>query len=78
MTKAKKILIWVVSGAGILLVLIAALALLLPHVLDTDAIGRNLAVELETRYHLRSEQIKINFLPSPKWSCTASERLFRR
>ena len=66
MTKAKKILIWVVSGAGILLVLIAALALLLPHVLDTDAIGRNLAVELETRYHLRSEQIKISFLPSPK------------
>ena len=65
MTKAKRILIWVVSGAGILLVLLAALALLLPHVLDTDAIGRNLAVELETRYHMRSEQIKISFLPSP-------------
>jgi hypothetical protein len=65
MTKAKKILIWVVSGVAILLILLTALTLPLPHILDTNAIGRNLAVELETRYHLRSERIKISFLPSP-------------
>ena len=65
MTKARKIFMWGVSGAGILLVLLAALALLLPHVLDTDAIGRNLAAELEARYHIRSERIKISFLPFP-------------
>ncbi len=65
MTKAKKILIWVVSGVAILLILLTALTLLLPHILDTNAIGRNLALELETRYHLRSERIKISFLPSP-------------
>ena len=65
MTKTKKILIWVLSGAGILLILLTALALLLPHILDTEAIGKNLAVELETRYHLSSEQIMIKLLPSP-------------
>ncbi|MGA2400309.1 MAG: AsmA-like C-terminal region-containing protein [Syntrophobacteraceae bacterium] len=65
MTKARKIFMWGISGAGILLIVLTALALLLPHVLDTDAIGRSLAAELEARYHIRSEHIEISFLPSP-------------
>jgi hypothetical protein len=66
MIRAGKKFIWVVSGAGILLVIIAALALILPHVLDSRELGRNLTAELEVRYHIRSERIKIAFLPSPR------------
>jgi hypothetical protein len=66
MTKARKIFVWGASGAGILLVLLAAAAVLLQRVLDTDALGRNVATELATRYHIRSERIKISFLPFPR------------
>jgi hypothetical protein len=66
MVKAGKIFIWVVSGAGILLVLLAALALILPHILDAGAIGRNVAAELDARYHIRAEKVDIVFLPSPR------------
>ncbi len=66
MTKAIKLFIKVFAGVGVLLVLLAALALILSHVLDTDSIGRSLAAELEVRYHIRSERIKISLLPSPR------------
>jgi hypothetical protein len=66
MTKARKILVWGASGAGILLVLLAAAAVLLPLVLDTGAPGRNLATELAARYHIRTERIKLSFLPFPR------------
>ncbi|MGO9021881.1 MAG: AsmA-like C-terminal domain-containing protein [Syntrophobacteraceae bacterium] len=66
MTKAGKIFVWGVSGAGILLVLLIAAAALLPRFLDTDALGRNVAAELGARYHIRSERIKISFLPFPR------------
>ncbi len=57
---------WGAAGAGIILVLLIAAAALLPRVLNTDAIGRNLASEFEARYHIRSERIKISFLPFPR------------
>ncbi len=66
MSKARKIFVWGASGAGIVLVLLAAAAVLLPRVLDTDALGRNLATELAARYHISSERIKISFLPFPR------------
>jgi len=66
MTKAGKIFMWGAAGAGILLVLLLSAALILPRVLDTDAVGRNLASELEARYHIRSQRIKISFLPLPR------------
>ena len=66
MTKAKKILVCGASVAGILLVLLAAAAVLLPRVLDTGAIGRNLAADLGARYHITLERIKITFLPFPR------------
>jgi len=66
MTKAGKIFVWAACGAGTLLVLLAAAAVLLPHVLDTDALGRNIATEIEARHHLHSERIKISFLPFPR------------
>ena len=66
MTKAGKIFVWAACGAGTLLVLLAAAAVLLPHVLDTDALGRNMATEIEARHHLHSERIKISFLPFPR------------
>ncbi|SPJ14720.1 putative Membrane protein-like [Syntrophobacter sp. SbD2] len=66
MTKAVKILVWGACGAWTLLVLLAAAAVLLPHVIDTDALGRNIAAEIEARHHLHSERIKISFLPFPR------------
>ena len=66
MIKAARLFVKLVSGVGILLVLLAALALILSRVLDTDAIGRSLAAELEARYHIHSEHVKISFLPSPR------------
>jgi hypothetical protein len=66
MAKVRKILLWVGSGAGIFLVLLASAAVILPRILDTDAIGRKLAAELDMRYHLQSERIKVSFLPFPR------------
>ena len=63
-------MIWVVSGAGILLVLLAALALILPHILDTEALGRKLTADLEERYHMHPERIEIAFLPFPRVKMT--------
>jgi hypothetical protein len=66
----RKKLFWVVSGTGIVLALLSALVLIIPHVLDTEALGRNIAAELSVRYHIRSEKIRINFLPSPRVTLT--------
>jgi uncharacterized protein involved in outer membrane biogenesis len=66
MIRAGKKFIWMVSGAGVLLALLAAVALILPRVLDTRGLGRNLAAELEARYHIHSDRVKIAFLPSPR------------
>ena len=66
MTRAGKIFLWVASGAGIVLVLLTAAAVILSCVVDADAIGRKLATELEARYHLHSERIQISFLPFPR------------
>ena len=66
MNKAGKILIRGACGAGILIFLLAAAAALLPYFYDTDAIGQNLASGIEARYHIRSERIKISFLPLPR------------
>ena len=66
MAKARKIFVWGASGAGILLILLAAAAVLLTRVLDTGAPGGNLATELDARYHIRSDRIKISFLPFPR------------
>jgi len=66
MTKAGKIFLWVACGAVILLVVLTAAAVIVSRVLDTDAMGRKLATELETRYHLHSERIRISFLPFPR------------
>jgi hypothetical protein len=57
---------WATAGAGFLLILLISAALVLPRILDTEAIGRNLASELEARYHIRSQRIKISFLPLPR------------
>lgn len=66
MTKAGKIFLWGASGAGILLVLLAAAGVLLPRVLDTDALGRKVATELASRHQIRAERITISFLPFPR------------
>ncbi len=66
MTKALKILVWGACGAAALLVLLVAAAAILPHVVDTDALGRNVADEIAARYHVSSERIKIRFLPFPR------------
>ncbi|MHC1728870.1 MAG: AsmA-like C-terminal domain-containing protein [Syntrophobacteraceae bacterium] len=65
MARAKRILAWTGAGAGALVVLLVALALILPRVLDTESIGQSVAATLETRYHIRSERIQINLLPYP-------------
>jgi hypothetical protein len=66
MTKARKIFLWITAGAGILLALLIAVAAIVPSVLDTAAIGRSLATELETRYHVHCERIKVILLPFPR------------
>jgi hypothetical protein len=63
MTGTWKKIIWAVSGAGLLLALLAALALILPHILDPDALTRSLTAELAVHYHIRTEKIEIAFLP---------------
>ncbi len=51
---------------AILLVLLAAAGVILPRVLDTAAISRNLTADLEARYRIHAQRIKISFLPFPR------------
>ncbi len=66
MTKARKIFMWGASGAGILLVLLAARRCSFRMSSIPTLSAGNLAAELEARYHIRSERIKISFLPFPR------------
>ncbi len=50
----------------VLISLLAGALLLLPRLLDMDAIGRNVLATLESRYHIHSEQIRISFFPYPR------------
>ena len=66
MTRTKKILIWVISGAGILLFCSPRWRCSFRmSSIPTQSAGAWLA-ELETRYHIHSEHIDIRFLPSPR------------
>ncbi len=66
MAKTRKILIWGGTGAGIFAVLLVALVLVLPQILNTDAIEHTIASTLETRYHVRTERVEIAILPYPR------------
>lgn len=66
MARVKRILVWTGAGAGVLVVLFGALALILPRVLDMDSIGRSIASALEARYQVRSEHVELSFLPYPR------------
>ena len=66
MPRSRKILIWTGAIAGCMVVLALALALILPQVLNMNAIGRNVAAELETRYHVHSDRIEIRLFPHPR------------
>lgn len=66
MHKATKILIRAGIGAAVLMALIIGTLLLLPRLLDMDAIGRNALATLESRYHIHSEQVEITFFPLPR------------
>ncbi|MEN6437149.1 MAG: AsmA-like C-terminal domain-containing protein [Syntrophobacter sp.] len=66
MRKVKKILIWGGAVAAVLVSLLAGALLLLPDLLDMDAIGRNALATLEARYHIHSDQIRISFFPYPR------------
>lgn len=50
----------------ILVALIIGTLLLLPGLVDMDAIGRNALATLETRYHIHSEQVRISLFPYPR------------
>ncbi|MCE5335717.1 MAG: hypothetical protein LLG06_14125, partial [Desulfobacteraceae bacterium] len=66
MSRVRKILLWGGAGAGVLAILLGALVAFLPWIVDTEAIGRNIAGVLEDRYHVRSDRVEIAVLPYPR------------
>ncbi|MFZ2445628.1 MAG: AsmA-like C-terminal domain-containing protein [Syntrophobacteraceae bacterium] len=64
MRKAKKILIWG-GAAAVVIACLAAGLLLLPRLIDMDAVGRKALATLETRYNIHSERVKISIFPYP-------------
>lgn len=59
-------MIWGGASAAVLTVLLGALVVLLPWVVDTEAIGRSISAALEARYRVRSERVEITVLPYPR------------
>ncbi|MGC9195995.1 MAG: AsmA-like C-terminal domain-containing protein [Syntrophobacteraceae bacterium] len=65
MSKARKISLWGACGAGVLLVLATGAVLIFSYLFNTGQIGGDLKTVLETRYHIETRQIRINFRPLP-------------
>ncbi len=62
---AGKKLVLVGAVAGVVVCLLAVLALLLPRLVDMDEIGRSALASLQSRYDIRYERVKISILPYP-------------
>ncbi len=69
MTKAKKIALWTMCGAGgIFLLLFLALALLAPRLIQLEAVKEKLLSQLEeqTGIHAEFKRIDLSFFPTPR------------